>query len=45
MQQAKERNQTGQQAAALHPATDVGTVTLKVADLQRSLAFYNQVIG
>ncbi len=45
MQQAHERNQPGEPVAALHPATDVGTVTLKVADLPRSLAFYNQVIG
>lgn len=30
---------------AIHPAADVGTVTLKVADLQRSLAFYTGVIG
>ncbi len=29
----------------LHPAVDVGTVTLKVADLKRSLAFYNASIG
>jgi len=34
-----------QQVPTLHPATDVGTVTLKVADLDRSLAFYNQLIG
>jgi catechol 2,3-dioxygenase len=32
-------------APAIHPATDVGTVTLKVADLQRSLAFYTRLIG
>jgi len=30
---------------ALHPASDVGSVTLKVADLQRSLAFYTRTIG
>ncbi len=29
----------------LHPSVEVGTVTLKVADLQRSLAFYTQTIG
>jgi catechol 2,3-dioxygenase len=29
----------------LHPAVDVGSVTLKVADLQRSVAFYRDVIG
>ncbi len=32
-------------SAVLHPATEVGTVTLKVADLWRSLAFYTEVIG
>lgn len=31
--------------ARLHPKTDVGTVTLKVADLERSLAFYRDSIG
>lgn len=29
----------------LHPATDVGTVTLKVADLDRSIEFYTEVVG
>jgi catechol 2,3-dioxygenase len=33
------------ESAVLHPATEVGTVTLKVADLWRSLAFYTGVIG
>ncbi len=41
MQQSQEIK-TGK---AIHPGTDVGTVTLKVADLRRSLAFYSGVIG
>jgi catechol 2,3-dioxygenase len=31
--------------ARLHPATEVGTVSLKVADLTRSLTFYTSQIG
>lgn len=31
--------------ASLHPAVDVGVVSLKVADLKRSLAFYTGSIG
>ncbi len=42
MQQINKVNQT---VPRLHPATEVGTVTLKVADLARSLVFYTQVIG
>jgi catechol 2,3-dioxygenase len=30
---------------ALHPASEVGSVSLKVADLQRALDFYTQTIG
>lgn len=30
---------------SLHPAVEVGTVTLKVADLPRSIAFYTERIG
>src|SRR5258708_3819124 len=45
MQQPHEVKQSGEVIASLHPATDVGTVSLKVADLNRSLAFYTQVIG
>src|SRR5258708_36734148 len=45
MQQPHEVKQSGEVVASLHPATDVGTVSLKVADLSRSLAFYTQVIG
>lgn len=32
-------------AFSIHPATHMGTVTLRVADLDRSLAFYAQVVG
>jgi catechol 2,3-dioxygenase len=45
MQQSAKLQQSSEQVAALHPATEVGAVTLKVADLERSLAFYNNVIG
>src|SRR5215831_16163029 len=45
MQQPQEINPPVEVAASIHPATDVGTVTLKVADLRRSLAFYNNLIG
>ncbi len=31
--------------AALHPATEMGAVTLKVADLARALSFYTGAIG
>jgi catechol 2,3-dioxygenase len=44
MQQQNEKT-TSTLAATIHPATDVGTLTLKVADLARSVTFYNQVIG
>jgi catechol 2,3-dioxygenase len=39
------QNQTQTHAPSLHPAVEVGTVTLKVADLARSLTFYTEVIG
>ncbi len=42
MQQLDNRNQA---VSTIHPAADVGTVTLKVADLSRSLNFYTQAIG
>lgn len=40
-------NQSGEQieTARVHPQTDVGSVTLKVADLRRSLAFYSGHLG
>jgi catechol 2,3-dioxygenase len=45
IQQLPELKLPAELAPALHPATEVGTVTLKVADLRRSLAFYTGVIG
>ena len=39
------QNQTQTHVPSLHPAVEVGTVTLKVANLERSLTFYTQVIG
>jgi catechol 2,3-dioxygenase len=45
MQPAEKINQPETRTATIHPATEVGTVTLKVADLQRSLKFYTEVIG
>src|SRR5687768_1583966 len=40
------QNQTrSEKTATLHAATDVSDFTLRVADLERSLAFYNQIIG
>ena len=44
-EQVSELKPSAESAAVLHPATGVGTVTLKVADLWRSLAFYTEVIG
>lgn len=34
-----------QQATSIHPATHIGTATLRVADLERSLRFYEGVLG
>ena len=31
--------------ATIHPNTEIGVVTLKVTDLRRSIAFYNEIIG
>lgn len=45
MGQAQELNPMNSQTAAIHPAAGVGTVTLKVADQGRSLAFYTGTIG
>lgn len=45
MQQTHNRTQTESTVPSLHPAVEVGTVALKVADLARSLKFYTQVIG
>jgi catechol-2,3-dioxygenase len=30
---------------SLHPATKIGTVSLKVADLENQLTFYQQALG
>ncbi len=45
MQSFREIKQSSRAAAPIHDGTGMGTVTLKVADLKRSLAFYNHVIG
>ncbi len=45
MQPFSEIKQPSSIAASIHPSAGVGTVTLKVSDLQRSLAFYTAVIG
>jgi catechol 2,3-dioxygenase len=45
MQKLPVPNQPSPITVALHPATEVGMVTLKVADLRRSLDFYTQRIG
>src|SRR5262249_33891656 len=45
MQQSTELDRSDKAVVPLHPATEVGTVTLKVADPAHSLTFYTQVIG
>ncbi|MHB0857667.1 MAG: VOC family protein [Anaerolineae bacterium] len=45
MEKQETFDSVGGRQATLHPATTVGTVTLQVADLQRSVAFYTQVVG
>ncbi len=45
MQQVQENQADKQAVARIHPAAEVGDVTLKVADLTRSLAFYSHTIG
>ena len=45
MQSTQNLTQTDTTVPGLHPAVEVGTVTLKVADLARSLEFYSEVIG
>lgn len=40
--QASQKQQTG---FSIHPAVDVGTVTLKVENLVRSVGFYSALIG
>src|SRR5579859_7979748 len=47
MQQSREVHQTetDELNPPIHPATNVGSVDLKVSNLQRSLKFYNELIG
>jgi len=45
MQTLPVQSQSSQITVALHPANEVGVVTLKVVDLRRSLDFYTQKIG
>ncbi len=45
MQPLSETKQPSSIAASIHPGAGVGAVTLKVAELKRSLAFYTSVIG
>lgn len=45
MQQTPNVTPSETTVPSLHPEVEVGTVTLKVADLARSLEFYTQLIG
>ncbi len=45
MQETQNLTQNATHVPSLHPAVEVGTVTLKVANMERSLKFYTQVIG
>ncbi len=45
MQPFSEIKQPAGLVVSIHPAANVGTVTLKVADLRRSLAFFTTVLG
>ncbi len=45
MQETQNLTQNATHVPSLHPAVEVGTVTLKVANLERSLKFYTQLIG
>jgi len=45
MQETQNRTQNATHVPSLHPAVEVGTVTLKVANMERSLKFYTQLIG
>ncbi len=45
MQTLPVQNQPSQITASLHPATEVGVVSLKVSNLRRSVDFYTQKIG
>src|SRR5258708_1293588 len=45
MQVPQKLNQSDKAHTPLHPATEVGAFTLKVADLARSVKFYTELIG
>src|SRR5258708_39567214 len=45
MQPSEIVRQSNQQVTRLDPAVEVGTFTLKVADLDRAETFYNDLIG
>ena len=45
MQETQNLTPNATHVPSLHPAVEVGTVTLKVANLERSLKFYTQLIG
>ncbi len=44
-QQATDSSPRGQTSEVIHPDTRLGVVTLRVADLDRSIRFYQDVIG
>ena len=44
-QQSIDSREPGQMSAVIHPETRLGVVTLRVADLDRSIRFYGDVIG
>ncbi len=45
MQEIQHQTQNATHVPSLNPAVEVGTLTLKVANLDRSLKFYTQMIG
>ncbi len=45
MQETQNLTPSATHVPSLHPAVEVGTVTLKVANMERSLKFYTQLIG
>jgi len=45
MQPLSQNQSSTSTGAAIHPATDVGTATFKVASLKRSVNYYTQIIG
>ena len=44
-EQAADSRPAGQTNDVIHPDTHLGVVTLRVADLHRSIRFYQEVIG